>query len=201
MALDLTALRAELVARGFDYLSQTRQDRFLNDALHAIDDLEPWSYLQATTTGTSPLTIADLGRVFTVADTTNGVSLGYLSRPQVVDGFGSTTLTSARPYWYYLTGGTTVVAFPVSSVSLTVNYFKVGPDLSSGSDVPLMPDRFRYAIVEYATAAALRDVSNYAEAQAASQAGDVIVSRMREWDLLQQGAANSQTITGEAGDW
>jgi hypothetical protein len=204
VAYDLTAMRAEVVARGFDYLSNARIDRFLNDAMHMIDDLEPWVYLRNGAAGVSPVSIAGLGRVESVTDTTNGYALSFMPQAQILAEFGSLTLTGARPLFYYVRSTVSdyqVTAFPVSSVSLSVSYFAFNTDLSSGSDTPGMPDRFRYAIVEYAVAAACRDVSNYAEAQAASAAGDAVVARMREWNLLQQGAPNSQVIYGDAGDW
>ena len=78
MAYDLTAMRAEVVARGFDYLPTSRIDRFLNDAMHAIEDMERWSWLLTVTTGTGPFfTITDLGRILSVMDTTNGNSLEF----------------------------------------------------------------------------------------------------------------------------
>lgn len=202
MPLNLTGLRAELVARGFDYLSQARQDRFINDAMYAIDDLDTWSYLQANATGVTPLTISDLGRIESVANVANLQALTFMDRRDLVEDFADLTLTGGTPAYYYLTGGTVLNAFPVAaSVSLTVRYYKVAPELAAGSDVPLMPDRFRYAIVDYAVAKALEDVSNYAEAQAARASGDATVARMREWDLLQSGGASGQYITGASGDW
>jgi hypothetical protein len=49
-----------------------------------------------------------------------------------------------------LHGQTTITTYPVTTATLTVDYWKVGPDLSAGGDTPLMPDRFRMGIVHYA---------------------------------------------------
>jgi hypothetical protein len=38
----------------------------------------------------------------------------------------------------------------VTTATVTVDYWKVGPDLTAGATLPLMPDRFRMGIVHYA---------------------------------------------------
>lgn len=205
MALTLSTLLTEFYARGFDYLNDggagvTRATRWINDAMHAIDEIDRWPYLEATASGAAPLSVTDLGEIETVVDTTTNTVLEYMSREAVVDYYTDPSATGT-PSVYYVTGGNTVAVYPTrTSGSITVRYFKTGPDLSSGSDAPLMPDRFRMAIVEYAVAAALRDKSNYQEAAAASQAGDLIVARMRDRFALQAGP-DRQILTGASDDW
>ena len=205
MALDFQGLYTELYARGFDYLNDggagvTRAKRWINDAAHQIDDLEPWLYLQASTTGTAPLTIADLGRIESVVDVANLNVLTYVDRRDVTDYVADISQTSSRPSMYFVTGGTVVATYPVSTVTLTVRYSKVAADMSATTDVPAMPDRFRMAIVEYAVAQAYRDVSNWDGAAQAQAAGDQIVRRMVEWNVLAQGMGTQQRITGSGGD-
>jgi hypothetical protein len=53
----------------------------------------------------------------------------------------------------------------VTTATVTVDYWKVGPDLSADADVPLMPDRFRMGIVHYAVASALKDRGDLQGAQ------------------------------------
>ena len=206
MALDFTALQTEFFARGFSYLNDagaglTRAKRWLNASMHDIDDMERWPYREATATGAAPLSVTDLGLIETVVDTTNNRQLEYRSRESLVEDYPDLTL-AGTPAFYYVTGGNTVSVYPTrTSGSLLVRYFKTGPDLSSGSDAPLMPDRFRDAIIEYAVAKALRDQSNFQEAALASQAGDAIVQRMRAVFALQHGGHEAQIITGASGDW
>lgn len=206
MALDLAAMRTELYARGFDFLNDggagvTRVTRWINDAAHGIDDLEPWIYLQASTTGTAPLTVADLGRIESVVDVSNLRSLSFLDRRDLTDYYADIS-RSGRPDYYVVTGGTTITTYPTStSTTLTVRYFKVPADMSANGDVPAMPDRFRMAIVEHAVAQAYRDISDYEGAAQAQAAGDAIVRRMLEWSTLVQGEAGQQMITGSGDDW
>lgn len=206
MALDFQGMLTELYARGFDYLNDggtgvTRAKRWINDAAHGIDDLEPWIYLQASTTGVAPLTVSDLGRIESVVDVANLRSLAYLDRRDLTDLYGDINRTG-RPNYYVVTGGTVVTTYPTStSTTLTVRYLKVPADLSANGDTPAMPDRFRMGIVEHAVAQALRDVNNYEGAAQAQAAGDQIVRRMLEWHTLVQGEGGQQMITGSGGDW
>lgn len=205
MALDFQGLYTELYARGFDYLNDggagvTRAKRWINDAAHQIDDLEPWLYLQASATGPAPLTIADLGRIESVVDVANLNVLTYVDRRDVTDYVADLT-TTGSPSMYFVTGGTVVTTYPLSTRTLTVRYSKVAADMSATTDTPAMPDRFRMAIVEYAVAQAYRDVSNWDGAAQAQAAGDAIVRRMVEWNTLAQGMGTNQRITGASEDW
>lgn len=207
MALTFTDLLTEFYARGFSYLDDggagvVRAKRFINDALHELDDMEPWPYLQASQSGTAPLTVSDLGRVEYVEDHTNQIKLGFATRDYLAGYYGDVTMTGSRPVWFYVTGGTTINVFPANtSVTLDVRYTKVEPDLVSDSDAPLVPDRYRMAIVHYAVASALEDKSNYQEAGAARARADQVVGRMREFYLLQAGAPAQETDVFGSEDW
>lgn len=185
MALTFTALQTEFYARGFDYLNDgstgaTRAKRFINDAMHAINEMEDWPYLQTSTTGTAPLTVTDLRKIEGVYDVTNRIALTRRSRGEMADVFVDLT-TTGQPTEYYVSAGTTINVYPANtSTTLTVYYWKFESDLSNASDTPGMPDRFRYAIVEYAVAAALRDDESQ-DALMAQTAGDAIIDRMRSW--------------------
>lgn len=184
MALDFTALQTELYARGFNYLNDagagtTRAKRWINEAMHEINDQEDWLFLQTTSTGTAPLTISDLDTVLSVYDSTQQRSLGRESAGDLVDRFGDLT-TTGTPLFYYVTSNTLNVYPANTTDSLSVRYFKVQTDLSSGSDVPLMPDRYRQAIVEFAAAKAYIDSDNPDMAMVCRQVGQAIVDRMKQ---------------------
>lgn len=204
MALDFQGLQTEVFARGFQYLNDagtglTRVKRWINDANHRINDLEPWQYLQALTTGTSPISVTDLGRVLSVFDPADKRTLSYLDERDLRDAF-TVLSTTGTPEWYYIADGNVVATYPESTATLTIRYVKVQTDMSANGDVPLMPDRFRMAIVEYAVAQAYRDNDNPAAAASASAAGDDIVRRMLEWNTLLPGMGGEQRIT-QGGDW
>lgn len=184
MAFTLSTLQTEFQARGFADMTSaadlTRITRWLNDALHDIDEMYDWPYLQAVTSGATPLTIADLRKIERVVDTVNDQTLRQVARGEAADWDGDLTTTGSSPMAYYLVGGTSVTLYPTSTSAVQVLYWKFGPDLSAGADAPLMPDRFRYAIVDFAVAYGCMDRGDAAGAQVARQAGDDRVARMAD---------------------
>lgn len=184
MALTFAALLTEFYARGFDYLNDSgageiRAKRWINDAYHTINELENWPFLEETASGAAPLTIADLRTVDSVYDSTNDQKLDHRVSSELVDEHGDLGETGvASEFW--VSGGNTINVFPVQAVQLTVRYWKVADDLVSGTDEPLIPDRFRYGIVEYAVAAAMRDAQD-PDSVIAQAAGDLVLAKMRAW--------------------
>jgi hypothetical protein len=71
--------------------------------------------------------------------------------------------------------------YAVSDVddAVQVLYWKFGPDLASAGDAPLMPDRFRYAIVDYAVAYGCMDRGDVQGAQ--SRARRQVIRGWRGW--------------------
>lgn len=182
MALDFTAMQTEVYARGVSDLNDggagvTRVKRWINDAAHEIDELAEWPYKLASTTGAAPLTIADLDVVLAVTDVSHVRALAPAEQRYLRSTFADLTTVGTADY-YYFTSQTTLTTFPVTTATLTVDYWKFGPDLSSGSDVPLMPDRFRMGIVHYAVASALKDRGDDAGSKSAREDGDRVVSQM-----------------------
>lgn len=207
MALDFAGLQTELFSRGFQYLNDggaelTRAKRWINDAMHDIDDMEDWPYRLGTATASGgSVTISDLGAVLSVIDGSQPLMLDAIDQSTLTERFADLTATGSPTVFYVQDAAPQVQVFPASTTAtLTVRYLKVSPDLSGSSDVPLMPDRFRYAIVEYAVAKAHRDKDNYDEAALAVQAGDAIVQRMRDF-YAQRAPTDRQVIVAGAEDW
>lgn len=184
MAFTLSTMQTEFQARGFADMTSaadlTRITRWLNDAMHDIDELYDWPYLQTTQSGASPLTIADLRKIERVVDTVNDQTLLQVARGEAADWDGDLTTTGSFPLSYYLVGGTTVTLYPTSTTAVQVLYWKFGPDLSAAGDAPLMPDRFRTAIVDYAVSYGCLDRGDQAGSAAATAAGDGRVGRMAD---------------------
>jgi hypothetical protein len=205
MALTLSTMQTETYARGLADLNDggagvTRVTRWLNDAMHLIDELADWPYLLGTTTGVAPLTIADLRTVQCVTDIANLNTLAPRERADLRDDYADLT-TAGVPTNYYFTAPTTIAVYPTStSVTLTVDYFKFSPDLASAGDAPLMPDRFRMCIVHYAVAQALKDRGDTEGAALAKQDGGDIVQLMINSLLLPQHQRASQWMPAVGDD-
>lgn len=156
-----------------------RVRRWLNDAARDVDQADRWEYLLATTTGAAPLTIADLDRVESVADVANDIALASVDRDELVTMFADLTTTGLATCWYR-SAPTTISVYPVSTISLTVRYFKFAPDMAAATDAPLMPDRFRQIVVERATGMGLRAIGDLNGAQACMTEHDRLLGLMRE---------------------
>lgn len=172
--MDFSTLQTSFFNRGFqdwnDAGTQLAEcKRLLNEAMHQLNDEQGgmWPFLEATATGAAPLTIADLGSLESVWDSTNGRWLVPSDRRVLARGNSDGPLTIAgAPSSFYVSNGV-VRVYPVQAVSLSVRYWKVATDLSAGGDTPLMPSRYHGAIVDLAVAAAHRLNNDEGAAQAA----------------------------------
>jgi len=186
MALDFTALQTEFFARGFDYLNDagaglTRAKRWINEAMHEVNAMDRWEFTYASSSGVPPLTIADLRLVEDVTMTVSGAPLVGTSRALLEAVYGTlTTNTASTPTYWYRSAPTVVTGYPLNtSLSMSVRYWKFGPDLSAGTDAPLMPDRFRQIIVERAVAKAYRDSADQPAEQQALAEVERLLAMMR----------------------
>lgn len=176
--MDLSAARDELRARGFDGLTDARCNTFLNAGKNALEDAAAWPWLHATTTGTAPLTIADLKavkHVWVVASNAAiwGADSGFLRRQ-----FGpDLTQTGTASYWY-VDDLTTLSVFPAdTATTFSVAYTKFSPELSAAADTPLFPARLHPIWIDLAVVEAYVDADEPAMAQAVQAKADVRLER------------------------
>jgi hypothetical protein len=201
--VNLTQAIAELKARGFDYLSDSRATIMLNNAKNALEDESDWPWLETTTTGVAPLSISDLRSVLYVVDTTDGAELQGIDARDVAD-LDTNVSTAGVPSSWWLDGTGTLRTYPVSTTaSLSVRYVRFSPDLSAGSDTPLIPSRYHPVWIDYAVVEAYKDDDRFNEATA-------LLNDVRQRRLPQMVDAFSgrnrqgpefQVVTGASEDW
>lgn len=194
-------LKTELSDRGFAYLSDARLGRYVNQARTEIDEMELWPYRQATATGVAPLTISDLSSIESVWDSGGNRNLTIRDRRDLVDTYRDLTVTGTAR-WVYVEGSTVVRTYPVGG-TLTVRYYKSTPDLSAAGDLPLLPTRYAYVIVDAAVRRAYQDDDNAAMAQAVQAEVDRALELMRS-SLLNtetQDPSFMRVTAGSGGDW
>lgn len=137
----------------------------LNLGKNALEQVAPWPWLEATTSGTAPLTISDLRQVLYVVDTTNDCVLPGLDVRSTVG--VDPELGSGVPSSWWLDGLTSLKVHPTNtSVSLSVRYLKFSSELSTGTDTPLIPVREHPVWIDFAVVEAYKDSDNFAAAQA-----------------------------------
>jgi hypothetical protein len=202
--VDFSELIDELQARGFSYLSDTRAGQYINWARSQLDDMYLWPYRETSVTGTSALSISDLGTIEAVLNTTQQVPLQPADYRSLLEWHGDLSV-SGDPVYYYVawpSGTPTVATYPSNSDTIGVQYYKVTADLT-GTDDPAAPTRFHGLIVDLAAAKAYRDSDNFqaAEALQADINRQVAVMVDALFDQTIQGPSAYQQITYSAGDW
>lgn len=194
--MTLAELRTALQARGFNHLSTTEQERFLNWA-YTVDicEAENWPFLSTSTTGTAPVTISDLRTIESVRNTTQKQRIVPLIRSQVID-YDTDLTTSGTAFSYYLSDGTTLATYPANTTdTLSVTYWKVPETLSADGDTPILPSRFHPLIVDGAVRRAYETSDEWDAAEAARQVFEGRLQQMRESLMHMQHDAPNQYVS------
>lgn len=185
-------LQTEVYSRGFNFLNQdaagrTRVKRWLNEAyLWDVCEAAPWTFLRTSTSGTAPLTIADLADVIWVADSTNDQGIAELDEKNLQD-FDPTLDETGRAERWYMTSETTMAVWPVDTTStFQVTYRKVPAELAADGDTPVVPSRFHNLIVDGAVIRAYRDSDEFDAADRLQIIQDMGLERMKR-QLLRHG--------------
>jgi hypothetical protein len=156
MAMNFATLVDEFKQRGFDYLADTRANRYVNQSYKSICNRAPWPFLLTTTTGTAPLTISDLRAVLSVIDTTTGLKLHHMDRRHLTEISTDLTTTGNPTYWYQ-ESRTVLSVYPANTTdTLSVHYLKV-PTTLTGTDAHIIPDEFEDLIIDGAAIKAYKD--------------------------------------------
>lgn len=190
VGMTFTELLTEFYARGFDYLDDSgpgavRAKRWINQSYQEICGMEDWPFLSTTTTGVAPLTVSDLGYIESLTDSTDERSLSFMDRRTLVERYPNMDL-AGPPNYAYVTGGDTIRTYPTNGNTLRLRYFRVVNDLDQGTDQPVIPARYQYAIIDSACARAYMDSDNPEMAQIARRDADALVQMMREQFMVQQ---------------
>ena len=155
--MNLSELRTEVKARGFNYLDDDRIDTYIKLAYTEVTEQELWPFLLTTAVGSAPFYISDLRAVESVEDPNREIKLEHLDRRQLGDWYPASTVTGDPQYWYFGAARQIDVWPLASSTSLTVRYYRVPLNLSADEDTPIVPNRYHYALVDYAVARAAAD--------------------------------------------
>lgn len=167
--MNLAAMQAELTARGFDYLSPTRQTTYINAARAEFDRMYLWPWREKLVTGTAPLTVADLGTISAVVNNSNAsYPLAKADYRTLLDSFADLSV-SGTPSFYYIawpSGSPQVTTYPTNANTIGVQYWRVTPDLVNGTDTPVSPSECHYTILDLAVRRAYRDADDHGNAGA-----------------------------------
>lgn len=199
----LVQARAELNARGFDEISDARLTAILNIAKNQFEDSYPFPWLEATTAGPAPLTIATLKHVLYVVDTTNQVELTGVPAPQIIAELDPIIGTAGAPSVWWLNGTNVLTTWPLSTTAqLSVRSINESPELSADGDTPLIPVRYHPTWIDLAAIRAYLDGDNVNEAvQLRSIVSQDLGQIIARYDTRNRQNAVYQTIRGYSDDW
>lgn len=141
-------LKAAVLARGFNRLTDTQRGEYVNAAVTEVDGSYPWPYRLTTTTGAAPLSVSTLGEVDTVTDTVQDRMLEPATFQGLTYEFGDLAITGSPSCFYVDWSGVaqTVRVFPVSTNNLSVRHYALPTALSAAGDTPAAPVRFHLGV-------------------------------------------------------
>lgn len=140
----------------------------INEALHTLENEGEWQWQEATetiaaTVGNASLTPSSTNYSRTVALTIPG---GDPLEVRDIEFLDKLVNASGPPVFYGFWAGTLLIRPKAdTSYSFTHRYLKREIDLASGSDTPLVPDRWVPAVVEYASMLCYRRMNDAANAK------------------------------------
>lgn len=147
--MNLAAVRAEVQARGYDYLSTARVNTLINMAQNEVLTYMPWPFM-ITSVGpsASPLTIATMDQILSVAvvDGSSKSELSQADRRFILNQDPDMSQTGF-PQVYWLEGNTVTVWPSSSTDTVTVQYIPTPTDLSSDSDTSVIPTAFHDLLI------------------------------------------------------
>lgn len=195
--MNFAELVTRFTAQGFDYLQTSEAENYLNDAyLVDICGAADWPFLEATITGTAPLSIPELGAVIYVVDSTQGTKLTPRD-PRGLSDIEPSLTNSGTPRHYYVTGSGTLNVYPLStSEELQVRYLQIPPRLT-GTAVPVFPERFHSIIVDGAVARAYENSDDFELSQSAEAKFNGRLQKMEEtlMNVYRDGPQNFVEVT------
>lgn len=175
-------MRTEVQGRGFSHVTNTFIDRWINLTYQDVNNRYPWPYLEATTSGTAPLTIADLGRILSVQDTTRALALQWRDIRTIQENDPALAL-SGTPRFFYRDGSVaaSIKTYPTSANTISVRYTKIASDLATDVSIPILPTAFHYLLVEGACMRAYRRANEMDTAADAAQELENGIAKMHDY--------------------
>lgn len=213
MSTSFLALQTEVFNRGADYLDTTsdisRVKSWINNAYLDLCGRQPWPFLEVTLPNqNAPITLTDMRGILSVVDETTLVPLEGIDRRDLSKTFMDLTQQGFDNYWYVEGGNDgnggqvdTLKVYPVNSTDLLeVRYIKTPAQLVNDTDIPLLPDRFTYALVDGAMVYVHHDNDDYDLAQQAQQAFEQSIGRMGD-ELLNRNWMNAERQFSTDTEW
>jgi hypothetical protein len=193
----------ELKATGFDYVTDSRLEDWIQRSYQTLSARYRWPWAEALVGGVAPLAISGLRYVLSVNDGAQGIQLYAQDRQRLVECFPADPQleeTGNPLYWFLVDDAIRV--YPKSSTNEIIIRYVKQPEVLKATSEPLIPSEWQYLIVDQARVYALKDNDEY---QAASELKASVKEELNEMiaDQLQRNWQAAPTIqrSGRPGDY
>jgi hypothetical protein len=199
--MTVAELKAEVQARGFNYVSGSRILSWLNRVYNRACERYPWPFLETTTSSTAPLSLTNLRNVVSVVDTTADQALVWEDLRSIREEDPTLSITGTPTIWYL--DGTSLNVYPVNTTdTISVRYLQIPTALALDSDTPsLLPSRYHYILVDGVVAMAYEDSDNLKAAESAWGAFDGALQEMADVLLVSNYDTAAELLTFGSVDW
>ena len=191
-----SALRAEVVARGFDYLPASRIDSWLQDAVSHVVAQERWHFTKVSITVNSSTTgsIAGGGLIavenVSIVRDGRSVELPFTARADLLAS-GADLLFPGEPTTWFIDRDT-IRLWPVGDAQLSVSLFLRPLPMSADGSTSGLPAEFDEVLIDYAAMQGEKDRSEWG---AVTALREHIAFRMAEFRELHAGEPTDQPRT------
>jgi hypothetical protein len=189
----LLTLRTEVKARGYDYVTDTRVNYFVNTAYAELCELYPWPWLETTSTLSVPGTLANARTVLSVNDSSTSATIHFIDR-QALTRSGTILTTAGTPSYAYFEGDV-LTTYPLASGQVTVRYARYASTLVADTDQVLVPERWSDVVVDGACVRAAKDAHNWDEVAALRQEYNAQVKNMHDSYFSRSGEPSYILVT------
>jgi hypothetical protein len=178
-------IRAEVQARGYDYLPTSRVDLWIKQTYLWVCSLYPWPFLETTITGPAPLEISDLSQIIHISSGTK--KLEGADQRDIFDKDPSLAQTGTATAWYL--DNDEVKIWPVEDgAELRVRYIRK-PANPVPNESPLLPQAYHEILVDGGVLRGLKDNDEYDAASSLQGVVDMAVEGMKD-SILQRNYQN-----------
>lgn len=182
--MNRAAIRAEVQNHGFDAVTATRINQWIDNAHQEIVCEDLWPFRKAYIVGAAPLTIAYTGTIESVWDATASCLVEPIDRVELLRRGLTLTDAGGAASYYYFNDESQINTYP-TGVSIEVRLFADAQPLADDLATPMLPEKHQQILVDRTCAYAakeIRDWDAYNVYKSEWQAG---LDRMRR-DLLTQ---------------
>ena len=178
----LAELRAEVLARGFDYLDDTagatRLTRAINTAVSKVCRQDSWPFLQATGSGDGELAI---GAFYHHPEDVRCDNRPLLRRTrQELAREGADFTRTGCAHSYFVDDGDTIVPFPLDEGVISAVWRHRPDKLVNGDDVCIVPSDYDDVVIDAAVRELEKDRHNWSAVQALAVEFETQIAEMRD---------------------